>query len=166
MTTIVLLALLFLVGGSLSADSTVGSWSAPVDVGVVGIHAVLLRTGKVLLFGHSDDTHSSAACVLDPVTGIVTDVTFRKSPPINFFCSAHNQLPDGTILIAGGQIHGDYADMLHKGTDEATLFSPARNSSHSSASANSAAREPSSPSASARATARTPPSASRATASR
>jgi hypothetical protein len=126
--TIVLLALLFFVGGSLSANSTVGSWSAPVDVGVVGIHAVLLRTGKVLLFGHSDDTHSSEACVLDPVTGIITDVTFTKSPPINFFCSAHNQLPDGTILIAGGQIHGDYADSMYKGTDEATLFNPAKNS--------------------------------------
>jgi hypothetical protein len=124
---VVALALQFLVGGGLSASSTAGSWSAPVDVGVVGIHAVLLRNGKVLLFGHSDDTHSSAARVLDPVTGVVTDVTLQKSPPINFFCSAHNQLSDGTILIAGGQIHGDYADMLYKGTDEATLFNPAKN---------------------------------------
>jgi hypothetical protein len=124
---IVCLALLSLVGGSLSASSNAGSWSDPVDVGVVGIHAVLLRNGKVLLFGHSDDTHSSAARVLDPVTGVVNDVTFQKSPPINFFCSAHNQLPDGTILIAGGQIHGDYADKIYKGTDEATLFNPAKN---------------------------------------
>jgi hypothetical protein len=105
--------------------SKVGKWAPPVKVGAIGIDAILLRTGKVMLFGHPHPGASSKAVVLDPVSGQVTDVTYKKAPFIDFFCSAHSQLADGRILISGGQ---GYGLPLAIGTDEATIFDPANNS--------------------------------------
>lgn len=102
---------------SLTADpAQVGQWSQPVDIGVVGLNSILLRTGKVLLYG-GVITSGSAARLLDPVTGVVTAV------PNNFtdlFCSGHIGLADGRTLVVGG--HDPLNGIL--GEDDVNLFDP------------------------------------------
>ncbi|MFI6345509.1 galactose oxidase-like domain-containing protein [Streptomyces sp. NPDC050560] len=68
------------------------------------IHAVMLRTGKVLLIaGSGNDVHhfeggTFRSTIWDPVKN-----TFRKiDTPDDMFCAGQAQLPDGKILIAGG----------------------------------------------------------------
>ncbi|MFE0130998.1 galactose oxidase-like domain-containing protein [Streptomyces sp. NPDC059037] len=68
------------------------------------IHAVLLRTGKVLLIaGSGNDVKqfnggAFKSTLWDPRTD-----TFKKiDTPKDLFCAGHAQLPDGKVLIAGG----------------------------------------------------------------
>ena len=85
-----------------------GQWSDPQDVGVVATHSILLHTGQVLMFSfdqdHETDKNRVNAKVLDPVRGEVIPVdrppNFPK--PRNLFCSGHCFLPDGRLLVVGG----------------------------------------------------------------
>ncbi|MDQ3782247.1 MAG: hypothetical protein M3349_04825, partial [Actinomycetota bacterium] len=56
---------------------TEGQWRVPCTSGVVGVHAALLRTGRVLFFTYHEPwnemSHVGTSAVLDPVTGIVSD---------------------------------------------------------------------------------------------
>ena len=68
------------------------------------IHAALLNTGKVLLVAGSGnnaknfDAKTFRTVLWDPVKN-----TFKNIPtPNDLFCSGHNQLPDGKLLVAGG----------------------------------------------------------------
>jgi hypothetical protein len=99
------------------APGDIGEWSAPVDVGVIGIHAALLPTGKFILWSYPSGAGGSAAFVIDPATSAATDVTLTA--PRDVFCSGHSQLPDGRLLVTGGQIFGD---PVIKGTREVSTF--------------------------------------------
>lgn len=69
---------------------------------IVGIHAALLHTGRVVIFGFSDlDDHVGVSRVLEPTTGQVDE------PPEshNLFCSGHSFLSNGDLLVAGGHHH-------------------------------------------------------------
>lgn len=112
-------------------DGSTGDWFGPFPVdsglepdpavfgrnavrfraGIVGIHSAVLRTGRVLLFGFSDDdTSVAAARVVDPSNGSVAPTTNAgghgghgdgDGPP-HIFCSGHAFLADGRLLVAGG----------------------------------------------------------------
>jgi hypothetical protein len=90
-------------------DPTVGGRHAPpFSAHMVGIHAAVLRTRKIVLFGFSDtDAHVAASLVLDPLSGAV------HPPPAShhLFCSGHCFLDDGRLLVAGG--HQDELNALH-----------------------------------------------------
>jgi hypothetical protein len=95
---------------------TDGSWSAPFSPAgstsrVVGVHTVMLYTGKVLTFGALKPT---VGYVYDPVTGTAT----QTNPPVDVECGAMATLEDGRVLIVGG--HGNGA----KGLDNIFLFDP------------------------------------------
>lgn len=85
----------------------VGRWSLPMNVGVTGIHAVLLHTGEVLLWDEPHGRPGSKAKLFDPATGRVTDVTvpYRRDA----FCSGTSVMPDGRLLVAGGVVPGTTA---------------------------------------------------------
>ncbi len=71
---------------------------------VRAVHAVVLRTGKVLMVaGSGNDPERFAAgsfetAVYDPADGSFTTV----DTPIDLFCAGHVQLADGKVLIMGG----------------------------------------------------------------
>ncbi len=91
-----------------AADS-VGAWSAPFvppasSVDAIGVHAILLHTGKVLLFGGyfdaGDNTLATDAFLFDPADGSAKEV----DPPHNTFCAGQVLLQDGTLLVVGGRL--------------------------------------------------------------
>ena len=98
--------------------ASVGSWSEPFELGVVGINATLLRSGEVLLF-EIPHRRGSHARVWDPVTGHVrsVNVPFRH----DLFCGANSVLPDGRVLVTGGTRYGARA---LDGTNRTATFSP------------------------------------------
>ena len=98
------------------AESTDGSWTPPFTPagptsGVIGVHTVMMYTGKVLVFGAIRPTRGY---VYDPVTGAATET----DPPADVECGAMATLQDGRILVVGG--HGKGA----RGIDNILLFDP------------------------------------------
>jgi hypothetical protein len=100
--------------------STIGRWSDPVDVGVVGVHAAVLHTGKVLLFYETDVTTRSAV-LYEPTSGTVTDVTPSLALQHNMFCSAQTATANGEVFVVGGV---GWAGPSGYGTERSTFFDP------------------------------------------
>lgn len=75
--------------------AVVGRWDPPFPGPPrdVAVHAVLLRTGKVLLFYGNPLAH-----VWDPVTGEIVQVDVPRA----VFCAGQAVLPDGRVLVVGG----------------------------------------------------------------
>jgi hypothetical protein len=85
--------------------ATGGQVAEPLDLGIVGIHAAVLRTGRVLYFAFDDvDSMMGVSRVLAPDSGAVE----QPSGGGNQFCSGHAFLPDGRLFVAGG--HAPEAD--------------------------------------------------------
>jgi hypothetical protein len=131
----------------LTPSSQVGRWDvlpgvpAPADT-VLAVHAALLRTGRVVFFGGSENVETQHdaggasidnTCLWDP-TSMAID---RAGSPANhdLFCCGHAFLPDGRLLAAGGtQVWGgrvvgadphDHAAYGHfRGLRNATVFDP------------------------------------------
>jgi Domain of unknown function (DUF1929) len=84
-----------------------GHWSilsVRAQMRVNAVHAIMLRTGKVLIMaGSGNDAGAFAAgkfesLIWDPATN-----GFKKiRTPTDMFCGGHLILPDGKVLIAGG----------------------------------------------------------------
>ena len=68
--------------------------------GIIGIHAALLHTGKILYWQMPKGGPQSPAILYDPNSGNVKHVTvpFKR----DVFCSGNSLLPDGRLLVAGG----------------------------------------------------------------
>ncbi|HEX2057471.1 MAG TPA: galactose oxidase-like domain-containing protein [Actinomycetota bacterium] len=93
-----------------------GSWQIPsYGSGVVGMHAALLHTNKVLFFAYDEpeDHHNPGPIPPDLGESAVLDLSSHShstpsySGPTgtampNIFCSGHALLPDGRLLVAGG----------------------------------------------------------------
>jgi hypothetical protein len=110
------------------AEDEVGSWSAPVDWPVVGVHVALLPNGKVLAYDsvgdHATESYPvhdhTRATVWDPQTGTHTDV--RVNTGFNVFCSGLAHLLDGSVFLAGGN-----KDSNLNGIRQTHTFNPATN---------------------------------------
>jgi hypothetical protein len=88
-----------------TTPSTTGTWSPPFSPAgpiprVIGVHSVVLHTGKVLLFGRTNPT---IAYVFDPASNTTVEV----DPPANMECAAVVPLADGRILAVGGIAKGN-----------------------------------------------------------
>lgn len=110
-----------------------GSWAVmPFHSPVRGIHAVVLRNGNVLLVAGSGNNPDDFAAktfksaVYKPGTGTFTEV----ATPEDLFCSGHVQLPDGRVLVMGGNKDYPAADGSHgyKGLKNSYVFDPDTNS--------------------------------------
>ena len=87
--------------------SSVGRWSAPFNIPVVGITAVLLNTGKVLFWSYNppdyqnpDASNTGLAYIWDPVKRTGHSIT----PPENIWCGGQTILSDGRVYAAGGNL--------------------------------------------------------------
>jgi galactose oxidase len=119
------LALLFLLAaspapaGPVTDPDLVGQWTEPIDIPTVGVHATLLRTGEVMLFGYPHRNGTFKVTLWDSVTheSDVIQVPRRR----DFFCAGHTVLPSGEVFVAGGTGHDDPEFWGAKGTD---VFDP------------------------------------------
>jgi hypothetical protein len=88
--------------------ASTGSWSAPFNVGVVGIHTAMLYNGQVLMWSYpaSNSSTTEPAVLYNPVTNGLTNVDIPISSSnglaTEFFCSGMSIMPDGKVLVAGG----------------------------------------------------------------
>ncbi len=84
----------------------VGQWQPKFSIPGVAVHAVMLRTGKILYF---TGTTQGRAYLLDPVTRTTRAVHPPRIPggenePANIFCAGQSFLDDGTVLVMGGTV--------------------------------------------------------------
>ncbi|WP_437337361.1 CBM96 family carbohydrate-binding protein [Sorangium sp. So ce394] len=93
-----------------------GQWSAPFFLAAEGVHAHMLPNGKLLFFPHGEDAGMQVT-IWDPVAGSYTPAPNMRT---NVGCSGHAFLPDGRLLVAGGEPH----DMIGMGTGlrDANIF--------------------------------------------
>ena len=74
-------------------------------IDVVGVHAVLMPTGSVLLFAYDEspslytDVHTGKSALWNPQNNEVQAIRMSR----NLFCAGHAFLGDGRLLVAGGQ---------------------------------------------------------------
>jgi uncharacterized repeat protein (TIGR01451 family) len=94
--------------------SVIGQFAGPFSWPLVSVHAILLPTGKVLLF--DDHTTSAGVQVWNPATNTLTARPYNAR---NLFCAGHTLLPDGRVLVVGGH------SAAYVGIPDATLFDPA-----------------------------------------
>lgn len=91
------------------SPAALGQWAAAVNFCtypcLVGADAALLNNGKVLFYYYpASGKNNSQASLLDPVTGTVTDVSLPMDQDI--FCSGLSILPNGKVLVTGGDVEG------------------------------------------------------------
>jgi hypothetical protein len=106
--------------------ATIGQWSTPISLGMVPIHAVLLRNNQLLFWQYLNGTSNdpgTVAILFNPANQQVTSIP--TAPTDDFFCSGATQMSDGRLLIDGGLAgpigHGAF------GTSNATIFDPSTN---------------------------------------
>ena len=102
-----------------------GKWGAARTIPVIAINAVMLPTGKVLMFAYParpgspgyedpDDYDFAKAYVWDPVSGTSKQVDPPIDPdtgkPTNIWCGGASFLPDGRVLITGGNVDDPRTD--------------------------------------------------------
>jgi len=110
----------------MAADpAAIGSWTAPFNLTLVSIHAVMLHTGEVLLFSWPTTTVGSDAVLWDPVSGQITNIALTYQRDI--FCGGTSVLADGRVFIAGGHIYQG-ALQPTQGVLNTTIFDPASSS--------------------------------------
>jgi len=97
----------------------VGFWGGLSPVPLVTIHASLMPNGRILAwdqmaFGYPDPV------VWDPLTSSTTTVPIGDGT--NVFCAGFTTLPDGRVLLAGGELGAG-----HWGTRTGRIFDPTSN---------------------------------------
>ena len=104
------------------APRDVGSWTAPAALPIVAVHAVLLPTGKILLFTYDPASNGTQgfAAVWDPETG----TSRRVDPPSNLWCAGHTVLPDGRVVVVGGNLANSTPTENNKGLNQIWVFNP------------------------------------------
>jgi galactose oxidase len=107
-----------------------GQWGPIFDLPNVAVHAHVLPTGRVLMWGRRDnpsdtlDELDTTPFVWNPEDG---QSTFTPQPtgadgrPVNIFCSGHAFLEDGRLLVVGGHIKDS------DGISQAALYDSATN---------------------------------------
>jgi hypothetical protein len=94
-----------------------GFWSGTVPLPIVSVNSVLLPNGRVLMYDGAN-VFGTVAIVWNPTTNTIHSVP----PPTNIFCTGMEQMPDGRILIVGGDIFN------HEGLPAANIFDPSTES--------------------------------------
>ena len=110
------LSLLASAGLTPLAQAQTPSWSPVFDLPLNAVHTSLLPNGKVLMWGRIEE--NDLPIIWDPATKTYVSV---PTPNVNVFCTGHNFLADGSLIVAGGHIAYDI------GTKDLLAFDSYRN---------------------------------------
>jgi Domain of unknown function (DUF1929) len=102
-----------------AGPETSGQWSRVYAWPDVAVHLHLLPDGKVMTFAPGNDAHDNGTGVIEPgfINTFVVDIPANGVPgavitvpnnTTNIFCGGHTFLPDGELLVAGGQEGGSH----------------------------------------------------------
>lgn len=100
----------------------------PGNLGFAGVHVALLHTGQVLFFSYDDNGHE------DTINRGLWQLWTPGSGPLpseslvhnrNLFCSGHCILPDGRLLVAGGQSYNHFPFWGEGADHDLHTFTPA-----------------------------------------
>ena len=86
------------VANGAAGAAQVGQWGPLIPLPAVAIHSALLPSGRIL-FWQGDFATGGQQYVLDPQTGIVTQVPDAAA---DLFCAGQAVLADGRVLVVGG----------------------------------------------------------------
>jgi hypothetical protein len=90
-----------------------GQWSSVMNTPYEAVHMVLLPTGKVMMWSHfAESLHPQ---LWDPATGTFTAAA---QPSYEIFCAGHSLLPNGDVLVTGGNV------VLGVGYAHASVYDP------------------------------------------
>jgi len=94
-------------------SSVVGQWSSVMTTPYEAVHMVLLPTGKVMMWSHfAESLHPQ---LWDPATG---NFAAAAQPSYQIFCAGHSLLPNGSVLVTGGNV------VLGVGYAHASVYDP------------------------------------------
>ena len=91
-----------------------GQWTSLAPLPFFPVHAHLLPTGKVMIWP-GDGVSGNDPRAWDPATQAVTPLA---KPGYDLFCTGHNFLADGRLLVAGGHIQSNV------GLASASIYNP------------------------------------------
>ena len=81
------------------------SWELLTNSPIFIVHGALLANGRVLVFsGAAERNYPLQARIWNPATKLLTAPVIPL--PEDFFCSGHTFLPDGRLLVIGGDTNG------------------------------------------------------------
>ena len=121
-----------------------GRWAAPFSIPVMGIHAALLPTGKVMWFsyprnpaprhggGGVNDPNTAQAWLWDPATGgtrrvdppLWRDPADGQLKPANIWCAGQTFTADGRLVVFGGNLRFSEPGVDFKGLNKVYTFNP------------------------------------------
>jgi hypothetical protein len=117
-----------------------GRWTDQFDIPVFAINSIVLPTGKILWFAYpynpdrGDRTKSNYAnaWLWDPSKGTGPGSFKQVDPPIdpatgkpvNIWCAGNSVLPDGQVLVTGGNLKYLTPTNSYEGLDQVYTFDP------------------------------------------
>src|SRR3954471_5212709 len=117
-----------------------GRWSARFPIPVIAINAIMLPSGRVLWFAYprkpdpndANAANYAQAWLWDPARGNGSSAFKRVDPPVdprtgqpaNIWCAGNALLPDGRVVVTGGNLAYATATTNYKGLDKVYTFNP------------------------------------------
>lgn len=98
-----------------------GQWAPPQQMMVSAINTIVLPTGRVLVFGNDPRDDNGVPNSADAWTWSPADGSWKHVPPpvdpstglpANIWCAGHVFLPDGRLVVAGGNLRYPIGDRL------------------------------------------------------
>ena len=113
-----------------------GRWGAPFSIPVMGIHAAMLPTGRVMWFsypknpnptyGDPNAPNTAQAWLWNPATGQTkrVDPPLLNGKPANIWCAGQTFTADGRLVVFGGNLSYGSAASDWKGLNKIYTFNP------------------------------------------